>query len=95
MKKELSEEDIKIQEELMYRIDQGPMKFQRTSLQYSMILKLVLTPIWVSFLIIFISKSTFLKRTHLSKVSDNEDDDEPFYVMLRTRNGTTCSILSF
>jgi len=56
MKKELSEEDIKIQEELMYRIDQGPMKFQRTSLQYSMILKLVLTPIWVSFLIIFISK---------------------------------------
>jgi len=54
--KEQTQAQAKIQEELMYRMDQGKMKFERNTIGYSVILKLVLTPIWVSFLIIFISK---------------------------------------
>lgn len=49
-------EDKEIREELNYRIDKGPMRFDRASASYGTIFKVILTPVWVAFLIIFIAK---------------------------------------
>jgi hypothetical protein len=49
-------EEKEIREELNYRIDRGAMRFDRASASYGTIFKVILTPVWIAFLILFIAK---------------------------------------